>query len=128
MEFTAEFTVIGEDQDPDENMDELAPAPPGSLFPIDQDLYESTNGSWDKGPLVGEAHGSVVVTRKNRAMCALTFEFDSGTVMVQGLLPAQGKKLSGGTLAVTGGTGDFEKSGGRVDMDSVNPKRWSFVL
>jgi hypothetical protein len=128
MEFTAEFTVIGEDQDPDETS-ELTPTPPGSVFPIDQDLYEgSGDGSWDKGSPVGEAHGSVVVTRKSRAMCVITFEFESGTVMVQGLLPAQGKKLSGGTLAVTGGTGDFEKSTGRVDMDSINPKRWSFVL
>ena len=126
MEFTAEFTVIGEDQEPD-SKEELAPAPPGTVFPIDQDLYEE-DGSWKAGGPVGEAHGSVIVTRKNRAMCVITFEFESGTVMVQGLVPVQGKKLSGGTLAVTGGTGDFEKSAGRVDMESVNPKRWSFVL
>jgi hypothetical protein len=128
MEFTAEFTVIGEDQDPDDK-DQVAPLPPGSVFPIDQDLYEEDgDGSWREGGQVGEAHGSVTVTRKGRAMCVITFEFESGTVMVQGLVPAQGKTLSGGTLAVTGGTGDFEKSAGRVDMESRNPKRWSFVL
>ncbi|MFL5736586.1 MAG: dirigent protein [Actinomycetota bacterium] len=128
MEFTAEFTIIGEDQEPDDDKD-MAPMPAGSVFAIDQDLYEEDgDGSWRKGGQVGEAHGSVTVTRKGRAMCVITFEYERGTVMVQGLVPAQGKKLSGGSLAVTGGTGDFEKSSGRVDMESRNPKRWSFVL
>jgi len=128
MEFTAELTVIGEDQDTDEK-EQIGPATPGSVFAIDQDLFEeSGDGTWDKGSLVGEAHGSIVVTRRSRAMCVITFQFETGTLVVQGLLPSDGRQLSGGTLAVTGGTGDFERSAGRVDMESVNPKRWSFVL
>src|SRR5215470_12582615 len=128
MEFTAEFTVIGEDQESGDN-DELSPLPPGSVFAFDQDLYEeSGEGSWKQGGTVGEAHGSVVVTRRGRAMCTITFGFENGTLMVEGLLPAEGRRLDGGTLAVTGGTGDFDKSAGHVDMESRNPKRWSFVL
>lgn len=126
MEFTAEFTVIGEDQDPDDSK-QVGPLPPGTVFPIDQDLFDQVE-DWRPGGKLGEAHGAVTVTRKGRAMCVVTFEFDNGTVMVQGLLAAEGKKLSGGTLAVTGGTGEFERSAGRVDMESQNPKRWSFVL
>jgi hypothetical protein len=128
MEFTAEFTIIGEDQESDDDKD-MAPLLPGSAFSIDQDLYEEDGmQSWQRGGRAGEAHGAVVVTRRGRAMCVIAFEFENGSVIVQGVLPAEGKKLSGGTLAVTGGTGDFEKSAGHVDMETQNPKRWSFVL
>jgi hypothetical protein len=128
MEFTAEFTVIGEDQDSGET-EQIGPATPGSLFPIDQNLFEeSGDGSWAQGSLAGEAHGFAAVTRRSNAMCVITFQFESGTLVVQGLLPSDGRALSDGTLAVTGGTGDFERSSGRVDMESRNPKRWTFVL
>ncbi|MFL5768183.1 MAG: dirigent protein [Actinomycetota bacterium] len=127
MEFTTEFTVIGEDQD--EDKDEIAQLPPGSVFALNQDLSEeSEEGSWKQGGPVGEAHGTVVMTGRRLATCSITFAFENGTIVVAGLLPADGAKLGGGTLAVVGGTGDFEKTSGHVDMETRNPKRWSFVL
>ena len=61
MEFSTEFIVIGEDQDPKVEQD-LTPLEPASGFPIDQDLYLESGGPWKKGDPVGEAHGSAVVT------------------------------------------------------------------
>jgi hypothetical protein len=128
MEFGTGFTVIGEDQETED--DELAPVGPGSVFSIDQDLFEEVGEAWNRpGDPVGEAHGSVVVTRKQFATCNITFTFSSeDVVVVQGLLPVDGKNLGGGVLAVTGGTGQLNKASGRVDVETQNPKRWSFLL
>jgi hypothetical protein len=128
MEFTAQFTVIGEDQEP-ESSDELKPLPPGSVYSFDQDLFEeSGDGSWKQGGRVGEAHGSLIVTRRGGATCLITFGFGNGSIVAAGLLPSEGRKLGDGTLAVTGGTGEFHQSSGHVDVQTKNPKRWSFVL
>ena len=128
MLFTAAFTLIGEDQD--KIADLLAPAPQGSVMTIDQDLYEEQGGAWQRPDTpVGEAHGSVIVTRKGFATCNITFTFgDDDSIVAQGLLPISGKSLNNGHLAVTGGTGQFDKVSGRVDMETQNPKRWSFIL
>jgi hypothetical protein len=126
MEFSAGFTLIGEDQS--EDPDELAPAAPATVFPIDQDIYQEGADPWSKGDLVGEAHGFAVVTRRG-AMTNVTFAFDEAdSVVVHGLLPVEGKRLGNGRIAVTGGTGKFAKASGNVDMQTRNPKRWSFVL
>jgi Dirigent-like protein len=128
MEFTAEFTVIGEDQADDEE-DQLAPLPPGGMFSLDQDLFEETEEqSWNRGDVVGEAHGTVLSVRRKLAVCSITFAFENGTVVAEGLLPIDGQKLGSGALAVTGGTGSFRNSGGEVGVETRNPKRWSFVL
>jgi len=128
VEFSTQFILIGEDQDPKVAQD-LTPAAPATVFPIDQDLYEESGGPWKKGDPVGEAHGSGVVTGKNLATCSVTFAFDDDdSLVVEGLLPVQGKKLGAGRLAVTGGTGKFDKASGRVGMETSNPKRWSFVI
>jgi hypothetical protein len=130
MEFNAGFTLIGEDQDGEDETDDLTPVPPGSVFSLDQDLYQEGDQAWGRGDgPIGEAHGAVVATKRGRAMCAITFAIDESDVIVaQGLLPLQGRKLGSGSLAVTGGTGAFDKVSGRVDMETRNPKRWSFVL
>ena len=128
MNFSTQFVLIGEDQDPDVAQD-LTPAAPATVFPIDQDLYVEDGGPWKKGGSAGEAHGSAIVTGKNRASVSVTFEFDQDdSIVAQGLLPVQGKALNGGQLAVTGGTGQFAKAAGRVGMEPQNPKRWSFVI
>lgn len=128
MEFSAGFTVIGEDQE--QQTDDLAPVMPGDVFSIDQDLFEEVGEAWNRpGDPVGEAHGSVVVTRKHFAMCNITFTFgDQDIIVAQGLLPIDGKTLGSGLLAVAGGTGQFDKVSGRLDVETRNPKRWSFIL
>ena len=128
MEFSAEFTVIGEDQEEDGS--DLAPVKPGDVFPIDQDLYEEEGQKWNRpGDPVGEAHGSMVLTRRHFASCTITFTFgEDDTLVAHGLLPVDGRKLRDGKLAVTGGTGQFHGAGGRVNMETQNPKRWSFII
>ena len=130
MEFNAGFTLIGEDQDGEDKTDDLTPVPPGSVLSLDQDLYQEGDEAWGRpDDPIGEAHGAVVATKRGRAMCTITFAIDENDVIVaQGLLPLQGRKLGSGSLAVTGGTGAFDKVSGRVDMETRNPKRWSFVL
>ena len=128
MDFNTQIVLIGEDQDPKVAQD-LTPAEPATVFPIDQDLYLGSRGSWDKGNPAGEAHGSGVVTRKNIAKVDITFAFDEDdSITVSGLLPVRGKALGAGQLAVTGGTGQFAKAAGKVGMETNNPKRWSFVI
>jgi hypothetical protein len=128
VDFSTEFILIGEDQDPDIAQD-VTPSAPATVFSIDQDLYLESGGQWKKGDPVGEAHGSGVVTGKNLATCSVTFAFDAeDSIVAEGLLPVQGKKLDAGRLAVTGGTGQFDKVSGRVGMETRNPKRWSFVI
>jgi len=128
VEFSTEFIVIGEDQDPKVEQD-LTPLEPASGFPIDQDLYIESGGKWGKGDRAGEAHGTAAVARKNLAQVSITFAFDEDdSIVVSGLLPVQGKKLGAGQLAVTGGTGKFAKAAGKVGMETNNPKRWSFVI
>ena len=128
MDLSPEPILIGEDQDPRSAQD-LTPVPPGTVFPIDQDLYFESGGPWKKGGSAGEAHGSGISTGKNLATCSVTFAFNNdGTIVAEGLLPIQGKKLGAGELAVTGGTGKYDKASGRVGMETNNPKRWSFVI
>ena len=128
MNFNTQLIIIGEDQDPDVAKD-MTPAAPATVFSIDQDLSVESGGKWNKGNPAGEAHGTAVVTRKNLAACTVTFAFDpDDSIVAEGLLPVQGRKLGAGQLAVTGGTGQFAKAAGTVNMETNNPKRWSFVL
>ena len=127
MEFSPELILIGEDQNP-KVAEDLTPAAPGTVFPVDQDLYFESGGTWNKGGPAGEAHGSGIATEKNLAQCSVTFAFRDGTIVAEGILPIQGKKLGAGQLAVTGGTGRYKNRLGQVDMETRNPKRWSFVI
>jgi hypothetical protein len=128
MEFSAQFTIIGEDQM--QQTEDLSAAAPGRVVPIDQDLFEEVGGPWNHGSNpVGEAHGSIVVTGKNLGMCHITFSFgDEDTIVAHGVLPIAGSTVGGGLLAVAGGTGQFDKAAGRLDVETSNPKRWSFIL
>ena len=128
MEFRARFTVIGEDQE--QQTDDLAPPGAGDVFSIDQDLFEEVGESWNRpGDPVGEAHGSGVVTKKDLAMCSITFTFgDEDIIVAHGLLPSNGRRLGNGLLAVTGGTGRFDRVSGRLEVESRNPKRWGFFI
>jgi hypothetical protein len=128
MEFSASFTVIGEDQA--EQTDDIAAFAPGRAFSIDQDLFEEQGGAWNRpGDPVGEAHGSGLVTRKGLAMCHITFTFGPDDIIIaHGVLPLGGKDVGAGLLAVAGGTGQFHKALGRCDVEVQNPKRWIFTL
>jgi hypothetical protein len=130
MEFNTQFTLIGEDQDGEDKTDDLSPVPPGGVLSLDQDLYQEGDEAWGRpNDPIGEAHGAAVVTKRGHAMCTITFVIDEADIIVaQGLLPIAGRKLGSGSLAVTGGTGAFERSSGHVDVESRNPKRWSFLL
>jgi hypothetical protein len=127
MEFTTAFTVIGDDEFP---TDDLAKAAPAKVVPIDQVLYEELPGKpWERGELVGEAHGVAVVTHKGVAVYSITFMFgDEDAIMANGVLPVEGSSGGRNHLAVAGGIGRFDKATGRVDVETRNPKRWSFIL
>lgn len=125
MEFSAGFKVIGEDQ---EEAFDLAAAAPAKVVPIDQDLFEE-DGDWNPGEKVGEAHGTAVVTQKRLAMCHISFTFgEEDSIVAHGVLPIDGSTLGDGHIAVAGGTGRFDKATGRADLETLNPKRWSFAL
>lgn len=126
METTPALRVIG-----DEEMQtfDLAKAPPGTVVAIDQVLFEELEQPWKRGERVGEAHGTAVVTQKGVAVCHVTFVFgDEDTIVTQGVLPIAGSTVGSGRLAVAGGTGRFDKATGRLDVETSNPKRWSFYI
>ena len=127
MEFTTEFTVIGDDE---LQSFDLAAAAPATVVPIDQVLYEELPGKpWERGELVGEAHGIAVVTQKGMAVYNITFMFgDEDAIMAHGVLPTDGSSGGRRHLAVAGGIGRFEKATGRLEVETRNPKRWSFYL
>lgn len=126
MEFTTEFTIIGDEETQTFDLDLAAPA---AVVAFDHTLYEEVGEPWNKGERIGEAHGTAVVTRKRVAVCHVTFVFgDEDTIVAHGVLPIDGSTLGGGRLAVAGGTGRFDKAAGRLDVETRNPKRWSFFL
>ena len=127
MEITTEFTVIGDDDA--QTPKDLAAASPATVVPIDQELFEELGEPWERGERVGEAHGIAVVTRRGVAVCNVTFAFEGeDTISVHGVLPIDGSTLGNGRLAVAGGTGRFNKATGTLNMETRNPKRWSFYL
>jgi hypothetical protein len=125
MEFTTVFTVISDEE---MQTSDLA-GPPAKVVAIDQVLFEEVGEPWNRGDQVGEAHGTAVVTQKGLAVCHITFTFgDEDSIVAHGVLPIDGSTLGNGHIAVAGGTGQFDKATGRLDMETRNPKRWSFAL
>jgi len=127
MEFTTEFTVISDEQEL--SFAGLADAAgPATLAAFDQNLYEETDEPWKRGERIGEVSGTWVATHRGKAVVNLTFSIGEDTIVAHGVLPVDGSDLGRGRMAVTGGTGKFHKAAGTVDMDTRNPKRWSFAL
>lgn len=127
MEFTAEFTVISDEQD----LSFAAQADvskPAMLAVFDQNLYDEAGEPWQRGELIGEVSGTWVTTHRGKAVVNITFMIGEDAITAHGVLPVDGSDLGRGRLAVTGGTGRFAKASGAVDMDTRNPKRWSFAL
>ena len=127
MEFTEILTILSDDETQSAELDAAAPA---KVVAIDLVLYGEIDEPWKKGEPIGKAEGTATVTNGGRfAVCNIVFTFDDeDTIVTHGVLPIDGSKLGKGHLAVTGGTGHFDKAAGRVDMDARNPKRWIFTL
>lgn len=120
-------TLIGDEEErtPQELTAETAAA---TVIAIDQQLYEE-EGDWERGAHVGEVHGTAIVTHGGRLVCALTFELeDEGTIAAHGVLPMEGSSFGGGRIAVTGGTGRYDRASGSIKVDSRNPKRYRLAI
>ena len=127
MEFTTGFTVISDEQELSFAA-EAGASGPARLAAFDQNLYEEADEPWQRGELIGEVSGTWVTTPRGRAIVNVTFTIGEDTIVAHGVLPVEGSDLGRGRLAVTGGTGEFHKAAGTVDMETRNPKRWSFGL
>jgi hypothetical protein len=126
MEITPALRVIGDEE---MRTSDLTKAAPGTVVAIDQVLFEERGEPWDRGEPVGEAHGTAVATQKGVAVCHITFTFgEEDTIVAHGVLRIDGSTVGSGRLAIAGGTGQFNKAAGRLDVEHRNPKRWSFYL
>lgn len=83
----------------------------------------------DPGTSIGFVH--IVLTR-SRAKSAdvvahVVFNFDGGEVLTaMGALPFHEEEdFDGGTLAITGGTGRYQRWSGVVTVERLGPHRWS---
>jgi hypothetical protein len=129
MEINAGFTLVG--QDVEESETDLTDAAPATVIPIDQEVYLEAGEPFEPGEHVGEAHGTAVLTHRDRFVCQVTFTFDADpddSIVLHGTLPREGGGIGGGHIAVTGGTGKFHKAAGSVAVETRNPKRWIFSL
>jgi len=127
MEFATGFTVISDEQELSIAAEADASGP-ARLAAFDQNLYSEADEPWQRGELIGEVSGTWVTTPRGRAIVNVTFTIGEDTIVAHGVLPIEGSDLGRGRLAVTGGTGEFHKAAGTVDMETRNPKRWSFGL
>ena len=127
MEFTTGFTVISDEQELSFAA-EAGASGPARLAAFDQNLYEEAVEPWQRGELIGEVSGTWVTTHRGKAIVNVTFTIGEDALVAHGVLPLDGSDLGSGRLAVTGGTGKFNKAAGTVDMETRNPKRWSFGL
>ena len=127
MEFTTGFTVISDEQELSFAA-EAGASGPARLAAFDQNLYEEAVEPWQRGELIGEVSGTLVTTHRGKAIVNVTFTIGEDAIVAHGVLPLDGSDLGNGRLAVTGGTGKFNKAAGTVDMETRNPKRWSFGL
>jgi hypothetical protein len=126
MEIETEFSLIGED---DDEVADLQQAGPGTVAPIRQRLFQAADEGFGKGDEVGVLHGVAIVVRRAQVIAHLVFEFDEGhTLVATGVLPAGASHFGDGVLAVTGGTGGFERSAGACTVATMNPKRWNFSI
>jgi hypothetical protein len=132
MEITEDLTLIGEDDDEGEKLD-FSQVVPGFAFSRRQDLFQEADEAWSKGPQVGTAHLGVIVGHRGVAICHVVFVLDGDdTIVAHGVLPLtdgpKGATVGNGLLAVTGGTGNFNGAGGRLDVEVMNPKRYHFTI
>ncbi len=126
MEISTEFILIGEDED---DAEDLSSAEPGRIAVIHQGLYEQGEEEWSKGDRVGTLHGNVIVGRLRKVVCHLVFDFDGEhTLVATGALPGGLSNFDGGTIAVTGGSGEFAKAAGICVVETMNPKRYNLFL
>jgi hypothetical protein len=78
---------------------------------------------------IGYVH--IVLTRSKAksvdVVARVVFNFDSGDMLAaMGALPFhEGEDFGDGTLAITGGTGEYERWRGVVTVERLGPHRWS---
>jgi hypothetical protein len=122
------FDIVGIDQlDDQDDGENLAPPARGDVNILTQELHLD-EGDFEPGAdVVGWAHGTVIATGHGRAICHITFRFEEEhSIVAHGILPAEGRSIGSGYLAVTGGTGQFQGATGTMRVQTRNPKRWSF--
>jgi hypothetical protein len=75
----------------------------------------------------GELNGVCTVTQLHRdtgvVQCQVTVSLDDGDLTVQGVVELEEDRA---TLAVTGGTGDYDDASGEVDVRFINDEK-SFI-
>ena len=128
MDITEEITLIGVD---DEKQFDFSADAPGTVRPIHQTLYESTDEAFgfEADMPVGTAAGFAVVAHPNVLVCHVTLTVeDAHTVAINGIVPVQGGQMGDAVLAVTGGTGAFNAAGGRCELSVNNPKKYHIIL
>ena len=122
------LTFIGDDEQ--RTPDALtAGGSAATVIAIDQQLYDEAGEPWERGDLIGAAYGIAVITHGGRAFCHLTFELgQEDTMVASGVLPIEGDSIGAGRIAVTGGTGRFDRASGTLMVESQNPKRYRFMV
>jgi hypothetical protein len=93
---------------------------PDDFKPGDRYLFRSE--LTDETGVVGHLYVDCSVHFAKRDGCSQVYDIPArGTVVAQGLIPASELELGGSwTLAVTGGTGEFENVRGSVTVEIVN--------
>lgn len=129
MEIDGDFTLVGEDMEGTQA--DLTGVEPATVVPLDQDLYEEQGAPFERGEHIGSLAGTAILTNRDRLVCNLTFSFLSDpedSIVAQGVLPREDGGIGPGLLAVTGGTGRFDKASGNLTVETRNPKRYSFAF
>lgn len=125
-----EFSLVGEEDDEDELFD-LSSLEAAQVFVPHQTLYDADDLAFARGERRGELDGIVAVGRRGRAVCHFIMTFDSGDSLVAtGVLPAERSWDDDRAIAITGGTGAYERATGTIGVRSLNPKRYnvSFLI
>lgn len=120
-----EFALVGEEDDEDQIFD-LSSLEAAQVFVPHQTLYTAVDEGFTRGDRLGELDGIVAVGHRGRAVCHFVLTFDSGDSLVAtGVLPAERKWDDGRSIAITGGTGEYERAAGTISVRSFNPKRYN---
>jgi ABC-type nitrate/sulfonate/bicarbonate transport system substrate-binding protein len=120
---TSHFPVLSEI--PEGEVPSLEGANPGTTV-LREEIAESES---DPGASIGVVH--IILTRSKAksadVVARVVFNFDSGDMVAAvGALPFdQGEDFDGGTLAITGGTGEYARWRGVVTVERLGPHRWS---
>jgi hypothetical protein len=120
-----EFALVGEEDDEDELFDLSSPGA-GQVFVPHQTLYMAAGDAFARGERLGELDGIVAVGRRGRALCHFVLTFDAGDSLVAtGVLAAERSWDDDRFIAITGGTGAYERAAGTIGVRSLNPKRYN---